>query len=83
MPCGGEDIDKFAGNIRLTKANGNEENSSPYESELIYKDDDGAICRYLNWCESVNVPYLQKSSKMLLCVLDWLIIVYIRGLNKH
>lgn len=53
LPCGGEDIDKFVGDIRLTKAVGNEEfiplgteeNSPPYEGEIVYKDDKGAICR--------------------------------------
>ncbi|EQG18564.1 B3/4 domain protein [Clostridioides difficile DA00062] len=46
LPCGGEDIDKFIGDIRLTRAIGNEEfiplgtdeNSFPYEGEIIYKD---------------------------------------------
>ena len=47
LPCGGEDIDKFEGNIRLTKALGNEEFVTygsdicepPYEGEIIYKDE--------------------------------------------
>lgn len=76
LPCGGEDIDKFAGNIRLTKAEGNEEfitlgsdeSSSPYESELIYKDDDGAICRCLNWRESVRTMLTESTKDALMCV---------------
>lgn len=76
LPCGGEDIDKFAGNIRLTKAEGNEEfitlgsdeSSSPYESELIYKDDDGAICRCLNWRESVRTMLTESTKDAFMCV---------------
>ncbi len=34
MPCGGENIDKFAGNIRLTKAHGTEE-FIPLGSEAV------------------------------------------------
>lgn len=76
LPCGGEDIDKFAGNIRLTKAEGNEEfitlgsdeSSSPYESELIYKDDDGAICRCLNWRESVRTILTESTKDAFMCV---------------
>jgi DNA/RNA-binding domain of Phe-tRNA-synthetase-like protein len=76
LPCGGEDIDKFAGNIRLTKATGNEEfitlgsdeSSSPYEDELIYKDDDGAICRCLNWRESVRTMLTESTKDALMCV---------------
>lgn len=60
LPCGGEDIDSFVGDIRLTKADGNEEfitlgagiSEPPYEGEIVYKDDVGAICRCLNWCEA-------------------------------
>lgn len=56
MPCGGEDMDKFIGDIRLTKATGDEsfitlgadKSEPPYEGELVYKDDEGAICRCWN-----------------------------------
>lgn len=51
LPCGGEDIDKFAGDIRLTTAFGNEnfitlgtdKSEAPYEGEIIYKDNEGSI----------------------------------------
>ncbi|MGJ8454406.1 B3/B4 domain-containing protein [Pseudothermotoga sp. U03pept] len=44
LPCGGEDIDKFVGDIRLTKAVGNEnfvtlgteKSEPPYEGEIVY-----------------------------------------------
>ncbi|WP_026389632.1 B3/B4 domain-containing protein [[Acholeplasma] multilocale] len=62
VPCGGEDIDNIVGDMLLTKANGDEEfitlgsekSEPPYESEIVYKDEAGAICRCLNWRESVR-----------------------------
>lgn len=76
LPCGGEDIDKFAGNIRLTQAIGDEEfiplgsdeNSPPYENEIIYKDDKGAICRCWNWRESVRTMLTENTTNAFLCV---------------
>ena len=62
LPCGGEDIDKFVSDLHLTKANGNEDfitygtdlSEPPYEGEIIYKDDAGAVCRCWNWREAVR-----------------------------
>jgi len=53
LPCGGEDLDTFVGDVSLTKAVGNEyfvtlgtdENIPPYEGGIVYKDYNGAICR--------------------------------------
>ncbi len=72
MPCGGEDMDKFIGDIRLTKATGDEsfitlgsdKSEPPYEGEIVYKDDEGAICRCWNWRESVRTM-LTEDTKML------------------
>lgn len=57
IPCGGEDIDTFVGDMLLTKARGDElflalgdeqyDNALP--GEIIYKDDEGAVCRCWNW----------------------------------
>ena len=57
IPCGGEDIDTFEGDLRLTKAIGDEcfmalgdvEASTALPEEIIYKDDVGAVCRSWNW----------------------------------
>ena len=76
MPCGGEDIDTFSGDVRLTKANGDEafitlgseENAPPYEGEIIYKDDDGAICRCWNWRESVRTMLTENTKNAFLCI---------------
>lgn len=62
MPVGGEDIDKFEGDVRLTLAKGGEsfitygsdKDEPALPGEVIYKDDVGAICRCWNWRESVR-----------------------------
>lgn len=76
LPCGGEDIDKFAGDIRLTKAIGNEdfvtlgtdESAPPYEGEIVYKDNEGAICRCWNWRESVRTMLTEDTKNAFLCI---------------
>lgn len=76
LPCGGEDIDKFVGDIRLTTAVGNEEfiplgtdeNSPPYEGEIVYKDDKGAICRCWNWREAVRTMLTENTNNAFLCI---------------
>ncbi|QHI73576.1 B3/B4 domain-containing protein [Aminipila terrae] len=57
LPCGGEDIDTFVGDMILTKADGTElflalgdeeyENALP--GEVVYKDEEGVVCRCWNW----------------------------------
>lgn len=57
LPCGGEDIDNFAGDLLLTIAEGgedflalgDEEPQPALPGEVIYKDDEGAVCRCWNW----------------------------------
>lgn len=76
LPCGGEDIDTFVGDIRLTKAVGNEnfitlgtdENAPPYEGEIVYKDNEGAICRCWNWRESVRTMLTENTKNAFLCI---------------
>jgi len=76
LPCGGEDINKFAGDIRLAKAAGNEEfiplgtdeNAPPYEGEIVYKDDKGAICRCWNWREAVRTMLTENTYNAFLCI---------------
>ncbi|MDF9866982.1 DNA/RNA-binding domain of Phe-tRNA-synthetase-like protein [Bacilli bacterium PM5-3] len=76
IPCGGEDIDTFVGDIRLTKANGtesfitlgSEESAPPYEGEIVYKDDEGAICRCWNWRESVRTMLNEETKNAFLCI---------------
>ncbi len=76
LPCGGEDIDAFVGDIRLTKAMGNEDfvtlgsekSEPPYENEIIYKDDVGAICRCWNWRESVRTMLTEETKNAFLII---------------
>ena len=57
LPCGGEDIDTFIGDLLLTKADGgehflalgDEDHDNALPGEIIYKDDEGAVCRCWNW----------------------------------
>lgn len=76
MPCGGEDIDTFVGDIRLTKAIGNEDfvtlgtdkSEPPYEGEIVYKDNEGAICRSFNWREAVRTMLTENTRNAFLCI---------------
>lgn len=76
MPCGGEDMDKFIWDIRLTKATGDEsfitlgsdKSEPPYEGEIVYKDDEGAICRCWNWRESVRTMLTEDTKNAFLCI---------------
>lgn len=60
VPCGGEDLQKITGTIHLGSAAGGEsflplgaEADAPaLPGEVIYYDDEGAICRCLNWREA-------------------------------
>ena len=76
LPCGGEDIHTFASDIRLTKAVGDEnfitlgtdENAPPYEGEIVYKDNEGAICRCWNWREAVRTMLTENTTNAFLCI---------------
>ena len=76
LPCGGEDIATFVGDIRLTKAKGDEsfitlgsdKSEPPLENEILYKDDAGAICRCWNWRESVRTMLTEKTKDAFLCI---------------
>jgi lysyl-tRNA synthetase class 2 len=60
IPVGGEDADQINGDLILDFALGAEEfvplgsakNESPWPGEVVYKDNQGIICRCWNWRES-------------------------------
>lgn len=60
----------------MTKAVGNEnfvtlgtdKNALPYEGEIIYKDNEGAICRCWNWRESVRTMLTENTKNAFLCI---------------
>lgn len=76
LPCGGEDSDTFVGDVKLTKAVGDEyfvtlgteENAPPYAGEIVYKDDAGAICRCWNWRESVRTMLTEQTRNAFMCI---------------
>ena len=76
LPVGGEDIDKFEGDCRLTLAEGGEDfitygsdkSEPPYEGEVVYKDDAGAICRCWNWREAVRTMLTEDTTNSFMCI---------------
>ncbi|MBO4725230.1 MAG: B3/4 domain-containing protein, partial [Firmicutes bacterium] len=77
MPLGGEDIDKFEGDLRLTLAKGGEEfitygsdgkSEPPYEGEVCYLDNAGAVCRCWNWRESVRTMLTEDTTKAFMII---------------
>lgn len=57
IPCGGEDLDQFVGDLVLGFAQGGEsfmalgdsDEDPALPGEIIYQDDMGAVCRCWNW----------------------------------
>ncbi|HYF75307.1 MAG TPA: phenylalanine--tRNA ligase beta subunit-related protein, partial [Candidatus Nitrosocosmicus sp.] len=76
LPCGGEDLDVVRGAIRLTRAKGDEpfvplgstENEPPAEGEVIYRDDEGAMCRCWNWREADRTKLTEGTRNAFLCI---------------
>lgn len=76
LPCGGEDMDAFEGDLRLTKAVGNEqfvplgssENEPPYPDKIVYKDDKGAVCRCWNWREAQRTILTEDTKNVFFCI---------------
>lgn len=76
LPVGGETIDAFDGNIRLTVAEGGEDfitygsdkSEPPYEGEVVYKDNAGAICRCFNWRESVRTMLTEETENAFMVI---------------
>lgn len=76
LPCGGEDIDTFVGDLRLKVAEGgesfvtlgSEEDAPALAGEVIYADDAGAVCRCWNWRESVRTMLREDTTRAFLCI---------------
>ncbi len=78
LPVGGEDLDLIDGTIKLAYASHNEapvkllgddKEESPYEGEIIYKDDKSAICRRWNWRE-VDRSKLTSNTKNAILIIE-------------
>ena len=78
LPLGAEDLDKIQGNLELTFATetekpvlllGQKEPSKAKLGEVIYKDDEGIICRSWNWREAART-IVRPDSKNVIIVLE-------------
>ena len=76
LPCGGEDTDRFVGNLLLTAANGDENflgiGEEEYETalpgEIVYKDDEEIVCRCLNWRDSLRTMLTEDTVNAFLVI---------------
>ncbi len=76
LPCGGEDLRRIHGGIRLTRANGTEEfvplgseqAQPPQAGEVLYRDDTGVICRCWNWREAERTKLTPGTTDAFLCI---------------
>ncbi|MGN0312643.1 MAG: B3/4 domain-containing protein [Lachnospiraceae bacterium] len=76
LPCGGEDLDHFVGDLRLTKteggdeflALGDEENDNTLPGEVCYLDDAGAVCRCFNWRDGVRTMLTEETKNAFLII---------------
>ena len=77
LPFGGEDIDAFAGDLRLTVTQGGDaflplgegaENDPTLPGELAYLDDEGAVCRCWNWRDGVRTALTDTTRNAFLIV---------------
>jgi DNA/RNA-binding domain of Phe-tRNA-synthetase-like protein len=76
VPCGGEDIAKIQGGLYLGKAQGGEpffplgaETDAPaLPEEIIYYDDEGAVCRCFNWREAQRTMLTEGTKDAVLVI---------------
>ena len=76
VPCGGEDLDKIAGHLHFGKAKGGEsffplgaESDAPaLPEEIIYYDDEGAVCRCFNWREAQRTMLTEATKNAILVI---------------
>ena len=76
VPCGGEDVAKIQGDLHLGKAEGGEaffplgaESDAPaLPEEIIYYDDEGAVCRCFNWREAQRTMLTEGTTDAVLVI---------------
>jgi DNA/RNA-binding domain of Phe-tRNA-synthetase-like protein len=82
VPCGGEDLNCISGDLHLGKAKGGEpflplgadQDSPALPEEIIYYDQEGAICRCLNWREAQRTMLTENTTEAVL---------FIESINKE
>lgn len=76
LPAGGEDIDTFVGDLRLTKAVGgehflalgDEEADNALPGEICYLDNEGAVCRSWNWRDGQRTMLTEQTKNAFLII---------------
>lgn len=76
LPCGGEDLDKFLGDLRLTVTTGNdpflalgdEEFDNTLPGEVCYLDDAGGVCRCWNWRDGQRTALTENTKNAILVI---------------
>lgn len=76
LPCGGEDLDTFKGNLRLTVTCGNdaflalgdEEYDNTLPGEVCYLDDEEAVCRCWNWRDGQRTMLTEDTKNAFLII---------------
>lgn len=76
LPVGGEDLTKVAGDIRLTRAHGDEffvpigasTPEPPPPGAVIYRDDAGVICSCWNWREAERTMLTEATTNAVLVI---------------
>ena len=71
LPIGAENIDAFVGDVHLGAAKGDEsflplgsdEQEPPLPGEIAYFDDEGIICRCLNWRDGVRTAITDDTTR--------------------
>jgi DNA/RNA-binding domain of Phe-tRNA-synthetase-like protein len=74
LPCGGEDMETFQGNLRLTVtpghdpfiAIGDDADDPTLPGEICYLDDRGAVCRCLNWRDGQRTMLTERTTNAFL-----------------
>lgn len=76
LPVGGEDLAKIVGDVRLTRARGDERFTplgaeapeSPPPGAVIYRDDESVICSCWNWREAERTMLTPETTDAMLVI---------------
>lgn len=76
LPVGGEDLAKIVGDVRLTRAHGDElftplgaeGPETPPPGAVIYRDDDSVICSCWNWREAERTMLTEGTTEAVLVI---------------